>query len=85
MLEEELLDIEINSEDERDIIENRRPAKPRGRARAGQQARCGCGNVYSCSSALSLHIKNKHGGQVPEGSVGFPSANYRRRDGRPLA
>lgn len=60
--------------------------RKRGRGRkagGGQENKCGCGNVYSCSSALSLHIKKKHGGQVPEGSVGFPSTfrrNFRKME-----
>lgn len=31
---------------------------------------CGCGQYYSCTSSLYLHIRTKHGGMAPSGTVG---------------
>ena len=33
---------------------------------------CGCGSYYSCTSSLYLHIRSKHGGKPPEGTIGGP-------------
>ena len=33
---------------------------------------CGCGKLYSCSSALNLHIKKNHNWVVPRGTIGGP-------------
>jgi hypothetical protein len=33
---------------------------------------CGCGQPYSCTSSLYLHIRSKHGGVIPEGTIGGP-------------
>ena len=33
---------------------------------------CGCGQYYSCTSSLYLHIRSKHGGQAPPGTIGGP-------------
>jgi hypothetical protein len=33
---------------------------------------CGCGQYYSCTSSLYLHIRSKHGGNPPPGTIGGP-------------
>lgn len=33
---------------------------------------CGCGQYYSCTSSLYLHIRSKHGGNAPPGTIGGP-------------
>jgi hypothetical protein len=33
---------------------------------------CGCGQYYSCTSSLYLHIRSKHGGIPPHGTIGGP-------------
>jgi hypothetical protein len=33
---------------------------------------CGCGQYYSCTSSLYLHIRSKHGGKPPHGTIGGP-------------
>ena len=33
---------------------------------------CGCGSYYSCTSSLYLHIRSKHEGKPPVGTIGGP-------------
>lgn len=33
---------------------------------------CGCGQFYSCTSSLYLHIRSKHKGLAPVGTIGGP-------------
>jgi hypothetical protein len=41
---------------------------------------CGCGKTYSCASALYLHLRKKHGGLVPNGTIGGPKLKQKMKD-----
>jgi hypothetical protein len=41
----------------------------RNRAKEGMEFKCGCGNPYRSYMALYSHIKEKHDGNSPEGTV----------------
>lgn len=61
--------------------------QPRRRVRnsAGQRFFiCGCGKTYLSYPAIYTHVKNKHGGLYPDGSV-VPKTNGAARDAADLA
>jgi hypothetical protein len=45
------------------------PLISRGQAPPGAKYRCGCGNVYGCTASLRYHVKSKHQGIKPPGTI----------------
>ena len=43
---------------------------------------CGCGKGYLSYPALYLHLKNKHNGRTPDGTI-FPNCDSKAPRGRP--
>ena len=37
-------------------------------------SRCGCGLIYQTTSSLYSHIKKKHDGKEPEGTIRYRAA-----------
>jgi hypothetical protein len=40
---------------------------------------CGCGQYYSCTSSLYLHVRSKHNGVMPPGTIGGPKGIVKKR------
>jgi hypothetical protein len=41
---------------------------------------CGCGQYYSCTSSLYLHIRSKHHGIPPKDTIGGPKGIVKKPD-----
>jgi hypothetical protein len=44
---------------------------------------CGCGQTYSCTSSLYLHIRSKHGGIPPPNTIGGPKGIVKKPNNYP--
>lgn len=67
---------------ERKSIEKGKKRRRTKNDQSGRDFICGCGKTYLSYPALYTHIKEKHNGQIPEGSS-KPATNAKGNRGRP--
>jgi hypothetical protein len=63
-------------------IQNKHKRRTRNESTLDRNYTCGCGKSYLSYPALYLHLKNKHEGKAPDGTL-LPNANGKGSRGRP--